>query len=168
MLNIHDVVVKLFRWFMLSMLTDNLQFQLIRVEMFYYFVYINLYIESKIKSTFTCSVYDFIFRSACTVIWWNYALQLWLCSTDTLSSLFSASGPFVLQNSTKVSVFWCLYAVYVHTRTFSTDTKTLTLSWSFEEQRAHLLRIMRIMYLLSIVKAVMHSNNLTTTCTCSM
>jgi hypothetical protein len=33
------VVVKLFRWFMLSMLTDNLQFQLIRVEMFYYFVY---------------------------------------------------------------------------------------------------------------------------------
>jgi hypothetical protein len=33
-----------------------------------------------------------------------------------------------------------------------------TLSWSFEEQRAHLLRIMRIMYLLSIVKAVMHSS----------
>jgi hypothetical protein len=54
--------------------------------------------------------YDFIFRSACTVIWWNYALQLLLCSTDTLSSLFSASGPFVLQNSTKVSVFWCLSA----------------------------------------------------------
>jgi hypothetical protein len=49
------VVVKLFRSFMLSMLTDNLQFQLIRVEMFYYFVYIHLYIEGKIKSTFTCS-----------------------------------------------------------------------------------------------------------------
>jgi hypothetical protein len=35
----------------------------------------------------------------CFIIY--YALQLWLCSTNTLSSLFSASGPFV-------SVFWCL------------------------------------------------------------
>jgi hypothetical protein len=55
-------------------------------------------------------------RSACTVIWWNYALQIWLCSTNTLSSLFSASGPFFLQNSTKVAVFWCLCwrSWYVH------------------------------------------------------
>ena len=35
----------------------------------------------------------------------DYAQQI---QSDTLSSLFSASGPFVLQSSTKVSVFWCL------------------------------------------------------------